>query len=223
MVNETTPRPATTPTEITYIGLDDAFAHFNSELFGGELPSALITLQRKARTRGYFSAAKFARRGSNGSPIDEIALNPATFHRRTDPEILSTLVHEMVHLWQKHCGKRGDRVRRYHDVEWADQMEVAGLLPTTTGEPGAPRTGDRVTHLIIAGGAFDLACQALLADGRQLIWFQDRTDERSERLRKAKNASHTAFVCLQCCNQRVRGRPSSRVMCGDCGIPLVAG
>src|SRR5260370_31372709 len=107
MATMMTPSLQRTPTDVTYIGLDEAFAHFNNELFDGELPAILITLQRRKDVRGYFSAAKFAPRGSVGNPIDEIALNPATFHGRSDPEILSTLVHEMVHLWQRHCGQPG--------------------------------------------------------------------------------------------------------------------
>jgi predicted SprT family Zn-dependent metalloprotease len=222
MATMMTPSLQRTPTDVTYISLDEAFAHFNNELFDGELPAILITLQRRKDVRGYFSAAKFARRGSVGNPIDEIALNPATFHGRSDPEILSTLVHEMVHLWQRHRGQPGRG--RHHNGEWADRTQAAGLMPTTTGEIGAPRTGDHVTHVIIPGGPFDLACQMLLAGGRRVIWFQDLTDERSERLRKAKAAAHTLFVCPQCREQNVRGRPSTHVVvCGDCGVRLVAG
>ena len=52
---------------------------------------------------------------------DEIALNPATFHDRTAEEILSTLVHEMVHLWQHHFGTPSRA--SYHNREWAAKMK----------------------------------------------------------------------------------------------------
>jgi len=39
-----------------------------------------------------------------GEETDEIALNPSTFRSRSTEETLSTLVHEMCHLWQFHKG-----------------------------------------------------------------------------------------------------------------------
>jgi hypothetical protein len=58
MATMMTPSLQRTPTDVTYISLDEAFAHFNDELFDGELPAILITLQRRKDVRGYFSAAK---------------------------------------------------------------------------------------------------------------------------------------------------------------------
>jgi hypothetical protein len=56
---------------------------------------------------------KLKNRGSADLETDEIALSPGTFAQRTDEEILSTLVHEMVHHWQRHFGKPGrGRYRR---------------------------------------------------------------------------------------------------------------
>jgi len=46
-------------TPIEYGGLQEAYDHFNKELFSGELPDVFITYQRKARSLGYFSADRF--------------------------------------------------------------------------------------------------------------------------------------------------------------------
>jgi predicted SprT family Zn-dependent metalloprotease len=81
----------------------------------------------------------------DGSEVtDEIALNPSCFKDRADAQIFSTLVHEMVHLWQFHFGSSSRS--GYHNREWADRMEQLGLMPSYTGEPGGERTGQRVTH-----------------------------------------------------------------------------
>jgi hypothetical protein len=150
------------PTRQEYNCFAQAFDYFNAELFGGGLPRCLITLQRRARSYGYFSAERFEGRGED-ERTHEIALNPAGFKGRSDSEILSTLVHEMVHLWQVHLGEPSRS--RYHNAEWADKMEALGLMPTDTGKPGGKRTGQRVTHYIVKGGPFDLACKKLLASG----------------------------------------------------------
>jgi len=89
-------------------------------------------------------------RGGADLETDEIALNSGTFAQRTDEEILSTLVHEMVHHWQGHFGKPGRG--RYHNHQWADKMEALGLVPTHTGLPGGRKVGQLVTHSIVAGG-----------------------------------------------------------------------
>lgn len=46
-------------TEAEYEALQMAYDFFNAELFNGSLPNVLVTLQRKARTRGYFAPERF--------------------------------------------------------------------------------------------------------------------------------------------------------------------
>ena len=79
----------------TYTSLDAAYDHFNRELFGGQLPPCLITMQRHKGAYGYFSGERFASLDNPEEVTDEIALNPAHFASRTPAETLSTLVHEM--------------------------------------------------------------------------------------------------------------------------------
>jgi hypothetical protein len=42
-----------------YQGFQKAYDFFNRELFAGSLPQVLVTLQRHANTRGYFSPERF--------------------------------------------------------------------------------------------------------------------------------------------------------------------
>jgi hypothetical protein len=107
-----------------YNVFQEAFDYFNARLFGGTLLPCLISLHRKSHSNGYYSNKRYEARRETAE-TDELALNPATFKSRTDKEILSTLVHEMVHHWQYHFGKPSDN--RYHNGEWADKMEALGL------------------------------------------------------------------------------------------------
>ena len=72
----------------------------------------LITLRITGHGYGYYAADRFADR-ANTRQIDEIALNAQSFHVRDTRQILSTLVHEMKHLWQRHFGKPSRR--GYHN------------------------------------------------------------------------------------------------------------
>jgi len=103
-----------TPTEQAYRELQEAYDCFNAELFGGVLPPCLITFQRKNRTYGYFSGGRWQQRGG-AALTDEIALNPTHFEDRSLEEVLSTLAHEMAHLWQHHCGTPSRKA--YHNTQ----------------------------------------------------------------------------------------------------------
>lgn len=156
-----------TPTKEIYAELQQAYDFFNQELFGGKLPDCIITFYRKKWVHGYFAKEQWA--NHKGEVIDEIAMNPMYFNIHTTKKILSTLVHEMAHLYQKHFGHpaRG----YYHNQEWADIMESIGLMPSDTGGPGGKRTGNRMSHYIIKGGAFDKAQAKLAAKDYSISWF----------------------------------------------------
>jgi predicted SprT family Zn-dependent metalloprotease len=195
-----------------YVTLATAFDFFNRRLFDNQLPPAILTLHRKAGSHGYYSAKRFEARGDARLETDEIALNPGTFAGRSDKDILSTLVHEMVHHWQFHCGTPGRG--RYHNSEWADKMEAIGLIATHTGTPGGNRrTGQTMTHYIIIGGPFDLACGELLAGGARLEW-QSREWNRNVGKKKIRS-SKNKYTCPQC-GLNAWAKPDVFILCGEC-------
>jgi predicted SprT family Zn-dependent metalloprotease len=198
-------------TRAEYEGFQRAYDYFNRELFEGGLPSLLITLRARARSRGYFSPGRFTSRNEDAT-VHEVALNPDTFSERTDEDILSTLVHEQVHAWQETFGKpsRG----RYHNKEWAHKMAQLGLGPSDTGQPGGKRTGQRVSHYIIEGGPFSAAYRKLAATGFKLHW-NSRADQA-----KTKN-SKTKFTCGTC-GQNAWAKADAELVCGRCEQIMLA-
>lgn len=160
-------RGAVNPTEDAYGELSLAYDYFNEALFDGRLPGALITLTRKRRTCGYFSAVRWASR--DGKRADEIAMNPAYFASQPIEDVLSTLVHEQVHQEQFHFYDPGRS--RYHNREFARLMERIGLIASDTGKPGGNPTGDAMDHWIVEDGPFDRACAALLTEAFRLSWY----------------------------------------------------
>ena len=202
------------PTQKQYGDLQQAYALFNDALFGGSLPECLITMQRQSHTYGYFAGERFGATDGSGH-VDEIALNPAHFKDRSTEEVLSTLVHEMTHLWQHHFGQRRSQ-RAYHNKEWAAKMEAVGLAPSATGEPGGKKTGQRVSHYIEAGGAFAVACARLVEQGF-VVPYADEWEEggAAKTKRKKKAASKTKYTCASC-GLNVWGKPEIKVVCGAC-------
>jgi hypothetical protein len=50
-------------------------------------------------------------------------------------------------------------------------MEAIGLMPSSTGQPGGARTGERVADYAIEGSAFVRACGTLLTQSFCLTWY----------------------------------------------------
>jgi len=198
-----------------YASLQQAYDHFNAALFAGQLPDCLITLQRKKGARGYFWGAIFTARAGAGQ-TDEIAMNPEMFDR-TDIEILSTLAHEMVHLWQHHFGKPTRAA--YHNKEWAAKMRFIGLVPSATGQPGGKPTGQRMTHYIEPSGPFAAEAARLITGGFVLRWQAQGQGDGASATAKKKNKSKTKYTCCDC-GQNAWARPDARLLCGDCGIRM---
>ena len=200
-----------TPTEQSYGELSDAYKFFNAKLFDDGLPSCLITLHRHRSAYGYFSPKRFE--SADAAFTDEIALNPDHFKARPDRASLSTLVHEMVHLWQQHFGKPSRN--GYHNKEWAAKMDELGLTPSSTGAEGGARTGQKVSHFIVDGGPFDLACAELMKTGFTISWKSVPAPP------KIKAGKRTKYKCPGC-ETSVWGKDGLSITCEDCSETMEA-
>lgn len=205
-------KPAAAPTsKVVYDSLYEAFDHFNAELFDGALEVPMIVLHRKRGAHGYFWNQMW-QAGDDARP--EIALSPESMGRGPK-EVLATLVHEMVHQWDAVYGN----VPSYgHGKTWADKMEQVGLTPTATGKPGGKKTGRKVTHMIDAGGPFEVAYAALIAKGKIDLSWVGKNSGVGQRKRDESKVPH---VC-PCCQTKVWGKRGIRVRCEPCDERLVA-
>lgn len=196
------------PTPALAKALNGAFDHFNKSLFECALPAPVFVWQRKKNCRGHFHGGVWKENGSNNS-ADEISLNPDLMEERTPRDILSTLVHEMVHQQQHHFGKPSRS--GYHNKEWAEMMKAVDLMPSNTGHPGGKETGQAMTHYIIEGGRFDVTCASLLEGGWAFPWAS--LDTRMPP--KPKKSSKVKFSCPEC-DANAWGAPTLRIYCADC-------
>lgn len=206
------------PTARNYGSLNAAYEHFNRTLFAGELPPCLITLTRHHGAYGYFCGDRMASL-DDGTNCDEIALNPMYFLDRGPKRVLSTLVHEMVHLWQHHFGKRPRRC--YHDKQFAAKMLEVGLVPSDTGKPGGKQTGQHMTHYIEPGGPFDRYCSSFLGESRGGGLYHDMISlAQRAKARKERKKSRTKFTCPGC-QLTATAKLSAHLVCGDCEARMI--
>ena len=208
-----TSTPVKTPTLEAYGELQTAYDHYNRTLFHDALPPCLITLHREShRVLGYFSHKRFVRLSDGRTATDEIAMNPVHFAGRSVEAVLSTLAHEMVHLWQAHLGQPSRKA--YHNKEWAEKMKSIGLQSSDTGEPGGRETGQKMNHYAIPGGAFERATAKLLQSGFALSWADAAILERVSKPKKS--GTRVKYTCPDC-GANAWGKDGLRLICADCG------
>ena len=209
-----------------------AFDHFNHTLFDGELPDCMLIIHRKKNARGYFWAEQW-KNHETGEGRHEIAMNPDSFGDRTTKCILSTLVHEMVHMQQQVEGEPGKR--GYHNREWVLMMKDVGLLPYAIGEdkptfeegfqhdkdwwPERKGLGTKVTHVVVPGAAFDEACDEFLELGYEVKWTTREPSAAERATAKAKRASKTKFTCPSC-GLNAWAKPDAVLGCWSCGVEM---
>jgi len=199
------------PTTEVYSELQEIFDFFNQKLFEGKLPQCLILLQRSRGAAGYFLYSSWENK--DGKRVDEIALNPSCFSDRGLKVVLSTLVHEMTHLWQSYFGNSGKH--GWHNKQWAMEMERLGLIPSHTGEKGGNKTGYKMTHYILTNGLYDSTFSELQALGGNLSWIEAIGGDKKVYSKKIK------YTCPKCA-MKLWGKSNLSVVCGGCKKSLVS-
>ena len=222
-----TPLPA--PTEEQFTALNHAYNYFNEHLFEGKLPGCILNFSRKKNTHGFLAPERWRRVDEKNKYIHEISLTPITFYRPLK-EVFSTLVHEMVHLWQWEFGKPSRN--GYHNKEWALKMESIGLIPSNTGKEGGKKTGQQMTHYIKPDGVYEVTFEriptsyllpftSLEGDLFQAALAKREGNEgedirRSEMAKKYRpSPKKTKYSCHNC-GFNVWGKPNLSLICGSC-------
>jgi hypothetical protein len=196
--------------DAVYKTLNAAFDYFNKTLFAWSLPVPVLSIRAKSKSAGYFAPARMANPKAKKEVFHEIALNPSTFDR-PPVEILSTLVHDMVHLWQEVSGKPSKN--GYHNKQWSHKMIEVGLIPSDDGTPGGKMTGSSMTHYIEKGGEFHKMARSFLKL-ENFNFFVELPGIKKERPK-----SKVKFTCPNC-GANIWGKPETEVSCTPCGVPM---
>lgn len=188
-----------------------AFDYYNEKLFEGALESPLFSIRAKANSAGYFSPERLTKaEKKTKKSVHEIAFNTVILNRDVD-RILSTLVHEMVHLWQHQFGapSRGN----YHNKEWSFKMVDVGLIPSATGAPGGAMTGSKMTHYIEEGGIFDKLTRKLMVKEKFNFIYEEPMPKVPRPQSKLK------YTC-PVCGVNAWGKPELSIDCRPCNAPM---
>lgn len=164
-----------------------AFQVLNDSLFEGKLDEPVLTFTRKKGKLGYFWNSSFRTRNGKAGQ-HEISMNPAHFVGRTDKEIFSTFLHEMVHLWQQMFGTPG--TKGYHNKGWTDKMLKVGLNPIFYD-----KTRTRVGHEIVLGGLFEQVIDVFLADPKNKILLESSVLDTGYKVKNVPHKRGNIYTC----------------------------
>ena len=214
-------------TELQLSALQKAYRYFNSVLFFNSLNECFFTFSSSYKVAGFFIRKMWMHKENTNKKFHEISLSKNIL--RYEPIVVfSTLVHEMVHLWQFEQGRPSKN--NYHNKEWAWKMRDVGLIPSHTGKAEGKETGEKMSHYIESGGRFEIAFEKMpkefllpltTYESKELlppVKGNKETNEEKETLIKRRKKKQKYF-CANC-NAKVWGKPNLKIICGICEIPF---
>lgn len=200
------------PTTAQFEAYQNIFDYFNQTLFDDILPDCMLRFsRRKANTYKLFTADRWAGKEKGKTP--EISLSMECLQESSPKEVASTLVREMVRLWQETYGQPSRA--GYYNREWSDKMEEVGLIASSTGKPGGKRTGQGLKHYIEEGGRFERTYEKMPVE--YMLPFEPTYLEEGIKKTYSEKVKYTC----EGCGVKVWGKSGLGFVC-QCGGIMVA-
>ena len=195
--------------------LEKMFRALNDQYFDGKLEEPIITIQSTPRTYGHVTVGKTWQRGQEQR--HELNLGAGTLDRPIE-NIVATLLHEMVHLWNIQTGvKDCSRGGTYHNKKFRDAAMERDL---DIGYD--PRIGWSLTNptpelcdFIIEQGWDDIRMSRLEYAGNPGKAGGTSGGDSAP----AKKNNSRKYQCPICGNS-VRATKAVNILCLDCGVQM---
>ena len=198
--------------------LEKIWRALNTKYFGGQLEEPIITIQSTPKAYGHVTVAKAWTRGD--TTRHELNIGAGTLDRPIE-NVVATLLHECVHLWNMQNGIQDtSRGGAYHNKKFRDAATARDLIIEHD-----PRIGWSITS------PSDALCDFLLEQG-----WEDIKMNRIERTFTPRGAgagnkaggtqtgtctgSHSRKYVCPCCGCGVRATKEVHIICADCGCMM---
>jgi len=198
--------------------LEKAFRLINEELFNNELPTPIITVIPTPRAYAHY--VPFDIWSTKESAKREINIASGTLDRPIE-NIISSLVHEMVHMYNDvvlnvmDCSNKGV----YHNKQFKKEAEAHGLTVTKTRygyshtEPSDVIIDFILNHPEIREIEMCRANPALVSVG--IGTHAGNSGTTPTTTETTPNSHHRKYMC-PCCGNSVRATKAVNIICGDC-------
>lgn len=183
--------------------LHKAFHKLNKELFNGELPEPAILIQNQGNRKNVLGWCSVAEIWVDSEKKKRHEINICAEHlNRHMLAVLSTLLHEMVHLYNLTNGITDvSRNGTYHNKNFKKQGEIRGLIVEHD-----PNLGWSITK-IHPSLVKQIYTYGIDESAFSLARMSEKKDKKKSSLRK--------YVCPEC-NTSIKATKEVNIICGDC-------
>ena len=199
--------------------LNKIFDLLNEEFFENELSRPTITIQSTPRAYGHFSLREDTWVSKLGG-THEINIGAGTLSRPIE-EVVSTLLHEMVHYFNYERGVQDcSRGNTYHNRKFKEEAERRGLIVEHSDKYGWSHTSpsDLLLDFVLENDLSDI-----LINRNEFSGFQmggTGTHSGTAITPTAKKSSSRKYIC-PCCGTSIRATKKVNIGCLDCGVPMI--
>ena len=199
--------------------LNKIFDLLNETFFENELSRPTITIQSTPRAYGHFSLREDTWVSKLGG-THEINIGAGTLSRPIE-EVVSTLLHEMVHYYNYERGVQDcSRGNTYHNRKFREEAERRGLIVEHSDKYGWSHTSpsDLLLDFVLENDLSDI-----LINRNEFSGFQmggTGTHSGTPITPTAKKSSSRKYIC-PCCGTSVRATKKVNIGCLDCGVPMI--
>ena len=199
--------------------LNKIFDLLNEEFFENELSRPTITIQSTPRAYGHFSLREDTWVSKLGG-THEINIGAGTLSRPIE-EVVSTLLHEMVHYYNYERGVQDcSRGNTYHNRKFKEEAERRGLLVEHSDKYGWSHTSpsDLLLDFVLENDLSDILINRNEFSGLQI--GGTGTHSGTSITPTAKKSSSRKYIC-PCCGTSIRATKKVNIGCLDCGVPMI--
>ena len=199
--------------------LNKIFDLLNEEFFENELSRPTITIQSTPKAYGHFSLREDTWVSKLGG-THEINIGAGTLSRPIE-EVVSTLLHEMVHYYNYERGVQDcSRGNTYHNRKFREEAERRGLIVEHSDKYGWSHTSpsDLLLDFVLENDLSDILINRNEFSGFQMGGTE--THSGTSITPTAKKSSSRKYIC-PCCGTSIRATKKVNIGCLDCGVPMI--
>lgn len=201
--------------------IEKIFRNLNDHYFGNEISNVVITISPTAGAYGHCSVCKIWNVKDDESY--EINISSYTLKRPIE-NVVATLLHEMVHLWNiQHGIQDCSRNYTYHNRKFKDKAESVDLIISKDDRYGWTITepSEKLIEYIISMGWSDIEMNRQGAFSFMIGKGKDDNNDTSGASQTGKKTSWR-WICPEC-NMIVRSTKdlTGKLKCTDCDKTLI--
>ncbi|MBR5485728.1 MAG: SprT-like domain-containing protein [Oscillospiraceae bacterium] len=199
--------------------LNKIFDLLNKTFFENELSRPTITIQSTPRAYGHFSLREDTWVSKLGG-THEINIGAGTLSRPIE-EVVSTLLHEMVHYYNYEKGIQDcSRGNTYHNKKFKCEAERRGLIVEHSDKYGWSHTSpsDTLLEFVLENDLSDILINRNEFSGLHIGGTGTHSGTPIKPI--SKKSSSRKYIC-PCCGTSIRATRKVNIGCLDCEVPMI--